>query len=75
MKNSSLAYNQHETRDKQPLGRDMDRSWCHLHTSVNLFGFQPMAPWTSTAEYKHMAFCLFNSNISVTGFGEFECII
>ena len=28
-----LAYNQHETLDKRPFGRDPDRSWCHLHTS------------------------------------------
>ena len=24
-----------ETLDKRPLGRDPDRSWCHLHTTVN----------------------------------------
>ena len=28
---SSLAYNRHETRDKRPLGRGPDRSWCHRH--------------------------------------------
>jgi hypothetical protein len=38
VKSSSLAYNRRETRDKRPLGRDSDRSWCHLHTSVNCFG-------------------------------------
>ena len=29
VKISSLVYNQHEIRDKQPLGRDPARSWCH----------------------------------------------
>ena len=24
----------HETRDKRPLDRDPDRSWCHHHTSM-----------------------------------------
>ena len=33
----NLAYNRHETREKRLLGRDQDRSWCHLHTSVKLF--------------------------------------
>ena len=33
---SSLAYNRRETWVKRPLGRDPDRSWCHLHTSVKL---------------------------------------
>ena len=37
MKSSSLAYNQLETQDKRPLGRDPNRSWCHLHTSEDLF--------------------------------------
>ena len=31
-----LAYNRRETRDKWPLGRDPDRSWCHSHISVKL---------------------------------------
>ena len=31
-----------ETQDKQPLGRDPKRSWCHCHTSVKLFWSQPM---------------------------------
>ena len=26
-----------ETRDKRPLDRDPDRSWCHGHSSVKLF--------------------------------------
>jgi hypothetical protein len=39
-----LAYNRRETRDKWPLDRDLDRSWCHLHTSVKLFWLQPMVP-------------------------------
>ena len=34
---SDLAYNQRETQEKQQLGRDPDRSWCHHHTSVKLF--------------------------------------
>ena len=37
VKSSSLAYNHCETRDKWLLGRDPDRSWCYLHTSVKLF--------------------------------------
>ena len=28
-----LAYNRRETRDKQLLGRDPGRSWCHCHTT------------------------------------------
>ena len=44
----SLAYNQSETRDKRPLGRDPDRSWCR-HTTVKLFQLQPMALWTAEA--------------------------
>ena len=51
MKSSSLAYNRRETRDKRSLGRDLDRSWCHLHNSVKLFWSQPMAPWASVAAY------------------------
>ena len=34
---SDLAYNRRETRDKGLLGRDPDRSRCHLHTSLKLF--------------------------------------
>ena len=52
-KTSSLVYNQCKTRDKQPLGRDSYRSWCHLHTSVELFWSQLMAPWTSAAAYEY----------------------
>ena len=34
-----------ETQDKRPLGRELDRSWCHCHTSmIKLFWSQPMAP-------------------------------
>ena len=51
LKSSSLAYNWWETRDKRLLGRDVYRSQCHLHTSVELFWSQPMAPWTSAAAY------------------------
>ena len=37
----------HETRDKQPLGRELDSSLCHCHTMsmIKLFWSQPMAPW------------------------------
>ena len=49
---SDIAYNQCETQDKRPLGRDTDRSWCHLHTSVKLFWSQPIALWTSVAAYE-----------------------
>ena len=33
----NLAYNWPETWDKRLLGRDPDRSWCHIHTNVKLF--------------------------------------
>ena len=46
-----LAYNQSETRNKQLLGRDPDRSWCHCHISVQLSWSQPMDPWT---EWQHI---------------------
>ena len=36
-----LAYNRRGTRDKQPLGRDPDRSWCHRPTNVKHFGRSP----------------------------------
>ena len=36
VKSYSLAYNRHETRDKWPLGRDPDRSWCRHYTTVKL---------------------------------------
>jgi len=43
----------HETQDKWPLGRELDRGWCHCHTTVvvKLFGLQPMLPWASAASY------------------------
>ena len=41
-----------ETRDKGPLGRDPDRSWCHPQTSVKLLWLQPIAPWVSAAAYE-----------------------
>ena len=44
VKSSSLAYNRRETRDKRPLIRDPDRTWCHLHTNVKLSWSQPMNP-------------------------------
>ena len=34
LKSSNLAYNRRETREKRPLGKDPDRSWCNLHTIV-----------------------------------------
>ena len=49
---SNLAYNRRETREKRLLGRDPDRSQCHLHNSLKLFWSRPMAPWTSAAAYK-----------------------
>ena len=49
---SSLAYNWCETRDKRLLGRDPDRSWCHLHTCVKFFWSYPMAPWISATAYE-----------------------
>ena len=52
MESSNLAYNRHETPDKPLLGKNPDRSWFHLHTSVNLFWSQPMAPSTSAAAYE-----------------------
>ena len=52
MKCSISAYNQRETGEKRPLGRDPDRSWCHLHTSVKHFWAQSMAPWLSAAAYE-----------------------
>ena len=55
-KSFSLAKNQHETQNKQtlwPLGRDLDRSWCHRHTSVKHSRLQPMDPWTEQ-QHSHM---------------------
>ena len=37
LKALGISYNRRETRDKRPLGRDPDRSWCHCHTSVKIF--------------------------------------
>ena len=34
-----------ETRDKRPLGRGPDRSWCHSHTSVQL-------SWSKSMDWK-----------------------
>ena len=44
----------YKIRDKRPLGRDPDRSWCHRHTSVKFFWSQPMAPWTRAEAYSYM---------------------
>ena len=49
---SSLAYNRRESRDKRSLGRDPDRSWSHLRTSVKLLWSQLMAQWVSAAAYE-----------------------
>ena len=38
-----LAYNWCETRDKRPLGKDLDRSWCHRHTNWKIFLCR--SPW------------------------------
>ena len=44
----------HETRDKRPLGRESDRSWCHRNTTstIKLFWSQLMSPWVSAASYE-----------------------
>ena len=52
-----LAYNQCETRDKQPLGSDLDRSSCHCHASVKLFWSQPIAPWKTAACHEFLVSC------------------
>ena len=52
LKSSSLAYKRRETRDKRLLGRDLDMSWCPLHTSLKLFWSRHMAPWTLAAAYE-----------------------
>ena len=54
-KSLSLAFNRHETRDKWPLGRDLDRGWYHCHNNVKLFWSQPMAPCTLAASYECVA--------------------
>ena len=36
VKSGSLAYNRRKTREKRPLGRNPDRSWCLHHTCVKL---------------------------------------
>ena len=43
----------HETRDKRPLDRESNRSWCHRHTTtmIKFFWSQLMAPWASGAAY------------------------
>ena len=38
----TTPYNRRETRVKRPLGKDPNRSWCHLHASVKLSWPQPM---------------------------------
>ena len=51
MEISSLAYNRREIRDKRPLGRGPDRSWCHLHT-IKLSWSLPVVSWTSATAYE-----------------------
>ena len=48
-----LAYNRHETRGKQTLGRDPDKSWCHRHTTsmIKLIG---RSPWLHEHRRQHM---------------------
>ena len=43
-----------ETRDKRLLGRELDRSLCHRHTTsmIKLFWLQPMAPCALGAAYR-----------------------
>ena len=43
-----------KTQDKRPLDRQLDRSWCHRHTTsvIKLFWSQPVAPWASRAAYR-----------------------
>ena len=44
-----------ETRDKRPLRRDPDKSWCHGHTSVKLFWSRSMMePWATTKTALHL---------------------
>ena len=52
VKSSTLAYNQRKSREKRSLGKDPDRSWCHLHTRLKLFWLQSMALRTSAAAYE-----------------------
>ena len=42
-----------ETWDKWPLDRELNRSWCHRHTTsmIKLFWSQPIAPWASGVAY------------------------
>ena len=44
---------QRETRNKRPLGRESDMSWCHRYTTsmIKLFWSQPMGPYASAAAY------------------------
>ena len=42
-----------DTRDKRPLGRDPDRSWCHCYVSAKLSWSQAMHPWTER-QHTHM---------------------
>ena len=37
VKSSSLVYNRRKTWYKRPFDKDPDKSWCYLHTSIQLF--------------------------------------
>ena len=43
----------HETRDKQPLGRYPDRSWCHRHTKSMIQLFFRLSPWLHGHQRQH----------------------
>ena len=42
-----VSTNRRETQNKWPLGRDLDRSWCHHNTNVKLFWSVSMEPFTA----------------------------
>ena len=57
-----------KTRDKRPLSRDPDMSWCHCHTTslIKLFWSQPMDPWSERStlvccRWMHMDFAFWTS--------------
>ena len=41
--------------DKRLLDRGLDKSWCHRHSSVEIFWSQPMNPWTWVAAHPYAA--------------------
>ena len=54
---------QGETWDRRPLGRDLDRNWCHCHTSAKHFWSQPMATWKSATAYE----CAATQSMGISG--------